>query len=86
MHEATPITTRYVYFEYYTDTHSGFLFPSTLSRSIHPRSAMVYRVARVRGYYTVPLQRHGCASRQRISNVRPPENARSLRATPVLGF
>lgn len=45
-----------------------------------------YIVARVRGYYTVPLQRHGCASRQRISNVRPPENARSLRATPVLGF
>lgn len=46
-------------------THAGFSF--SFSRRYLDLSILVQRwyiVARVRGYYTVPLQRHACAARQ----------------------
>lgn len=48
-------------------THSGFSLSLSRPRRYLDLSILVQRwyiVARVRGYYTVPLQRHACAARQ----------------------
>lgn len=88
MHRATSTTASYVHHKRIRTVNP---FPSspldTISRSIHPRPhPTVYRWLVYVVITRFRCDRHACASRQRISNVSPPENSRSLGATLVLGF